>query len=65
MNLSFLSKNESENMRKLLNLSSEEDRIFTLLTKNFSIIKISEEMNMSTRTVDRRIKNIKIKMGRL
>ncbi len=65
MNLSFLSKNESENIRKLLNLSSEEDRIFTLLTKNFSIIKISEEMNMSTRTVDRRIKNIKIKMGRL
>lgn len=62
MNLSFLSKNQSEEYKSKMNLTEEETKIFDMLTKNYSVVKIADVMQMSTRTVDRRIKNIKIKM---
>lgn len=62
MNLSFLSKEQSEEYKNKMNLTEDEEQIFDMLTKNYSVVKIAGVMQMSTRTVDRRIKNIKIKM---
>lgn len=62
MNLSFLSREQSEEYKRKMNLTEDEEQIFDMLTKNYSVVKISGVMQMSTRTVDRRIKNIKIKM---
>lgn len=63
MNLSFLSTEQSKEYKSKMNLTEEESEIFDMLTKNYSIVKIASVMKMSTRTVDRRIKNIKIKMS--
>ncbi len=63
MNLSFLSREQSEEYKNKMNLTEEETKIFDMLTKNYSIVKIAGVMQMSTRTVDRRIKNIKLKMS--
>lgn len=63
MNLSYLSKEQSENYKSKMNLTEDEEQIFDMLTKNYSIVKIASIMQMSTRTVDRRIKSIKTKMG--
>lgn len=62
MNLSFLSKERSEEYKCKMNLTDDETKIFDMLTKNYSIVKIADALQMSTRTVDRRIKNIKLKM---
>lgn len=63
MNLSYLSKEQSNNYKSQMNLTDEEEQIFDMLTKNYSVVKIACIMQMSTRTVDRRIKNIKVKMN--
>lgn len=63
MNLSYLSKEQSNNYKNQMNLTEEEEQIFDMLVKNYSIVKIADVMQMSTRTVDRRIKNIKTKMS--
>lgn len=63
MNLSFLSREQSEEYKCKMNLTEDEENIFDMLTKNYSIVKIASTMQMSTRTIDRRIKNIKLKMG--
>lgn len=63
MNLSFLSREQSEEYKRKMNLTDDEEKIFDMLTKNYSIVKIADVMQMSTRTVDRRIKNIKLKMS--
>lgn len=63
MNLSFLSKEQSEEYKRKMNLTEDEEQIFDMLTKNYSVVKIASIMQMSTRTVDRRIKNIKVKMN--
>lgn len=62
MNLSFLSREQSEEYKGKMNLTEDEEKIFDMLTKNYSVVKIASIMQMSTRTVDRRIKNIKLKM---
>lgn len=62
MNLSFLSREQSEEYKRKMNLTDDEEKIFDMLTKNCSVVKIADVMQMSTRTVDRRIKNIKLKM---
>lgn len=63
MNLSFLSREQSEEYKNKMNLTEDEEKIFDMLVKNFSVVKIAGVMQMSTRTVDRRIKNIKLKMS--
>lgn len=63
MNLSFLSKEQSKEYKDKMNLTEDEEKIFDMLTKNYSVVKIADVMQMSTRTVDRRIKNIKTKMS--
>lgn len=62
MNLSFLSREQSEEYKSKMNLTDDEEEVFDMLTKNYSVVKIANIMQMSTRTVDRRIKNIKLKM---
>lgn len=63
MNLSFLSREQSEKYKSKMNLTDDEEKIFDMLAKNCSVIKIADVMQMSTRTVDRRIKNIRSKMN--
>ena len=63
MNLTFLSKEQSGEYKSKMNLTEDEEKIFDMLTKNYSVFKIAGVMQMSTRTVDRRIKNIKLKMS--
>lgn len=63
MNLSFLSRDQSEEYKCKMNLTDDEEKIFDMLIKNYSVVKIASIMQMSTRTVDRRIKNIKLKMS--
>lgn len=62
MNLSFLSKEQSEECKRKTNFSDDETKIFDMLTRNYSIIKISDSLKMSTRTVDRRINSIRCKL---
>lgn len=65
MNLSFLSREQSEGYKNKMNLTEDEVRIFDMLVKNYSIVKIASSMQMSTRTVDRRIKGIREKINNL
>lgn len=65
MNLSFLSMEQSEEYKRKMNLTEDEEQIFDMLTKNYSVVKIAGIMKMSTRTVDRRIKSIREKMNNL
>lgn len=65
MNLSFLSREQSEEYKNKMNLTEDEEQIFDMLTKNYSVVKIASIMQMSTRTVDRRIKSIREKINNL
>lgn len=65
MNLSFLSREQSEEYKRKMNLTEDEEQIFDMLTKNYSIVKIASVVQLSTRTVDRRIKSIREKMNNL
>lgn len=65
MNLSYLSKKQAEEYKSQMNLLDDESIIFDMLVKNYSIVKMADVLKMSTRSVDRRIKNIKKKMESL
>lgn len=63
MNLSYLSREQSESYKSKMNLTEDEEQIFDMLAKNYSVVKVASVIQMSTRTVDRRIKSIKEKMS--
>ena len=65
MNLSYLSNKQVEEYKSKINLLEDETLIFDMLVKNYSIVKIADILKMSTRSVDRRIRNIKKKMENL
>lgn len=65
MNLSSLTKSELERYRCELNLTDDENAIFEMLSKGKSRQEIANKIQLSSRTVDRRIKSIKIKMGKI
>lgn len=65
MNLSYLSKKQAEEYKSQMNLLDDESIIFDMLVKNYSIVRIADISKMSTRSVDRRIRNIKKKMDNL
>lgn len=65
MNLSYLSKKQVEEYKSKLNFLEDETMIFDMLVKNYSIVKMADTLKMSTRSVDRRIQNIKKKMENL
>lgn len=65
MDLSIYTQNELEKMRDKLNLTDDELKIFEMLAKKKSRTEIASKIQLSTRSVDRRIKCIKEKLNRL
>lgn len=63
LNLSKLNKAKLEEMKACANFTEDEEIVFGMLSKGKSIIQIADFMNMSTRSVDRRIRDIKAKLN--
>lgn len=63
LNLSKLNKAKLEEMKACANFTEDEEIVFDMLSKGKSIIQIADFMNMSTRSVDRRISDIKSKLN--
>lgn len=63
--LSSLTKPELERISENANFTTDEKIIFLMLAKNKSIVQISQEINVCTRTVNRKIGTIKEKIIRL
>lgn len=64
MNFDF-TKEEFESISKRAMLNDELMKIFEMKIKSYSITKMSMELNMSERTVNRRIKELKKKIYRV
>lgn len=64
MNFEF-TKEEFEDISKRAMLNDELIKIFEMKIKGYSITKMSMELNMSERTVNRRIKELKKKIYRV
>lgn len=58
------SKNEIADIKSKIYLSEDEEKILDMRLLDYSITKISIEMNMSVRTVNRYISKIKNKIKR-
>ena len=56
---------EADRLRLLCNFTDDERKVFDLHIRNKSIVEISMELKMSTRTVDRRLKNIRLKVKKV
>lgn len=63
MNLSKLNKARLEEMKACANFTEDEEIVFDMLSKGKSIIQIADVLNLSTRSVDRRIRDIKAKLN--
>ena len=59
MNLSRYKTSDLQKIKEDDNLTEDEEMIYNMLSKGKSIIKIADKMNLSTRTIDRRIRNMK------
>ena len=57
-------KDEIANIKSKIYLSEDEEKILDMRLLDYSITKISIEMNMSARTVNRYISKIKNKIKR-
>lgn len=60
--LSDLSQPEVDKRVKVCNFTEDEEKIFYLLSKRKTRVEIAQVMQISTRTLDRRISHIKDKM---
>lgn len=58
-------KEEYESLKDKLMLNEELSKILELKIKRYSIVQISMEMNLSVRTVNRRVKELKRKITKL
>ena len=58
-------KNEYEMLKEKLMLNEELSQILEMKIKKYSIVQISMKLNLSERTVNRRIKEIKRKIRKL
>ena len=56
---------EADRLRALCNFSDEERQVFDLRIQDKSVVEISMALNISTRTVDRRLSGIKKKICRV
>lgn len=65
MKFSQLTKPELEEILKNANFTEEEAEIFNLLSQGKSITEIALHMSLCNRTINRKIKNIKVKIERL
>lgn len=60
-----LTKSEYEELKDKLMLNEELSKILEMRIKGYSITKMSIEMNMSERTINRRIKELKKKIMKI
>lgn len=60
-----LTKSEYEELKDKLMLNEELSQILEMRIKGYSITKMSIEMNMSERTINRRIKELKKKIMKI
>ena len=58
-------KDEYEQLKEKLMLNEEMSKIFEMKIKRYSIVQIAMELNMSERTVNRRVKELKKKIRRV
>ena len=65
MKFSELTKPELEKILENANFTEEEERIFKLLSRNFTQKEIVARLCVSQRTLERRIRNIKHKIERV
>lgn len=66
MNLKHdLTAPEADRLRVLCNFTDEEQQVFDLRIRGKSVVEISMALNLSERTVDRRLSNIKNKIRRV
>ena len=63
MNLSRYKTSYLQKIKEDANLTEDEEMIYYMLSKGKSIIQIADKMNLSTRTIDRRIRNMKEKLN--
>ena len=57
-------KKEYEELKDKLMLNEELSKVLEMKIKGYSITKMSMKLNMSERTVNRRVKELKKKIGR-
>lgn len=60
-----LTKKEYEDLKEKLMLNEELSRILEMKIKGYSITQISMELNISERTTNRRVKELKKKIMRV
>jgi DNA-binding NarL/FixJ family response regulator len=65
MKFSELTKPELDKIIENANFTEEEERIFKLLSRNFTQKEIVTRLCVSQRTLERRIRNIKNKIERV
>ena len=58
-------KDEYEQLKEKLMLNEEMSKIFEMKIKRYSIVQIAMKLNMSERTVNRRVKKLKKKIRRV
>ena len=63
MNLSRYKTSDLQKIKEDANLTEDEEMIYYMLSKGKSIIQIADKMNLSTRTIDRRIRSMKEKLN--
>ena len=64
MRFSQFIRSDIEKVLDRCNLTNDEEQVFVLRCKGYSNLEISEKLQMSTRTVERRVHSIKEKCGR-
>lgn len=60
-----LTREEYEGLKEKLMLNEELSQILEMKIKGYSVIQISMKMNLSERTTNRRIKELKRKISRV
>lgn len=60
-----LTKEEYEQLKEKLMLNDELSKILEMKIKRFSIVQMAMELNLSERTVNRRVKELKKKIMRV
>lgn len=63
--LSGLTKPELEELKEQLNLTDDEEMVFTQLSRGRSVIVVADNCQLSERTVGNRISDISKKLKRL
>jgi len=58
-------KEEYEQLKEKLMLNDELSKILEMKIKRFSIVQMAMELNLSERTVNRRVKELKKKIRRV